>query len=325
MTFFRRQFLQLATGAAVLPLASHIARADAFPDRPVHIVIGFPPGGVGGFTARLIEQSFQEKVGQPLVVDYRPGAGGNVGTAFVAKSEPDGYTLFLAGPNNIFSATLYKNLPFNFIHDMTMVAGVMRTPHVMLTNPSFDVANLADLIAYAKANPGKLNMGSSGIGSTAHLAGELFAMLADVSIVHVPYTGEAPALADLMAGRIQIMFASATTSLGLVHDHRLRALAVTTAAPSPALPGIPPLASAVPGYEFSAWFAVSAPKSTPPATITILNKAINASIAEPEIVARMTELGGAPMVLSPAELDAFVVAETDKWAKVVKFSGVQAD
>jgi tripartite-type tricarboxylate transporter receptor subunit TctC len=251
------------------------------------------------------------------------GAGGNVGTEFVAKSAPDGYTMFLAGNTNAISATLYKNLPFIFIRDMAMVAGIIRTPLVLLTNPSFEVTSLAEFIAYAKANPGKLNMGSPGIGSSGHLAGELFKMMTGVAMVHVPYAGEAPALLDLMAGRTQIIFANMTNAIGFIRDRRVRALAVTAAAPSPALPGIPPVATAVPGYEVNAWFALSAPKATPAATITTLNKAINATLAEPAIVARITELGGTPMVLSPSELDAFVVAETKKWAEVVKFSGAQ--
>jgi tripartite-type tricarboxylate transporter receptor subunit TctC len=325
MTLLRRLFLQIATGAAALPIVSHFAQADTFPDRPVHIVVGFPPGGVGDIAARLIGESLQKRLGQPLVVDNRPGAGGNVGTAFVAKAVPDGYTLILAGPNNVINATLYKNLPFNFIREMAMVAGILRSPLVMLTNPSFEAESVTEFIDYAKANPGKINMASSGNGTSSHLAGELFKMMADVAMQHVPYSGEAPALADLMAGRTQVIFANVTTSIGFIRDRRLRALAVTTAAAWPALPGIPPVASAVPGYEMSAWFGVSAPKATPSATITTLNKAINASLAEPAIVTRVTELGGGPMVLRPSELDAFAVAETAKWAEVVKFSGAQVD
>ena len=325
MTLLRRQLLQIATGAAVFPIASHVARADAFPDRPVHIVIGFPPGGIGSFTAGLIGESFQQKLGQPLVVDYHPGAGGNIGAALAAKAAADGYTLLSTSPSNAISATLYKNLPFNFTRDMAMVTGIIRAPLVLLTNPSFETMNLADLIAYAKANPGKLNMASSGNGSTPHLAGELFKMMTGLAMVHVPYPGEAPALADLMAGRTQVMFANVTSSIGFIHDRRLRALAVTAATASPALPGIPPIASAVPGYDVIAWYALSAPKATPAASITTLNTTINAILAEPAIVARITELGGAPMVQSPSELDAFVAAETNKWAEVIRFSGAQVD
>jgi tripartite-type tricarboxylate transporter receptor subunit TctC len=321
----RRQFLHFAAGAGTLPLISQFACADAFPDRPVHIVTGFAPGGVGDIAARLISQPLQQQLGQSFVVDNHPGAGGNVGAAFVTNSAPDGYTMYLAGPNNAANATLYKNLPFNFIRDMAMVAGVIRAPLVLLTNPSFEATILADFIAYAKANPGKLNIASSGNGSTPHLAGELFKMMAGVTMQHVPYPGELPALLDLMAGRTQVMFANVTSSIGFIHDHRLRPLAVTAAAASPALPGIPPIASVVPGYEVIAWYAVSAPKATPTATITTLNKAINATLAEPAIIVRITELGGAPMVMSPGELDAFVAAETDKWAQVIRFSGAQVD
>src|SRR5262249_15163437 len=223
------------------------------------------------------------------------------------------------------NATLYKNLPFNFIRDMAMVAGILRAPLVLLANPSLEAMNLTDLIAYAKANPGKLNMGSSGIGSTPHLAGELFKLTTGVTMVHVPYGGEKPALVDLIAGQTQVMFANVTSSIGFVRGGSLRALAVTAATASPALPGVPPIASAVPGYEVIAWYGLSAPKATPAATIATLNKAINASLAEPAIVGRITELGGAPMVLSPSELDAFVVAETKKGAEVVSFSGGKLD
>ncbi|MBO0715862.1 MAG: tripartite tricarboxylate transporter substrate binding protein [Rhizobiales bacterium] len=325
MTLVRRQLLQIAAGAAALPIASHFARADAFPDRPVHVVIGFPPGGIGSFTVGLIGESFQQKLGQPLVVDYHPGAGGNIGTALATKAAADGYTILSTSPSNAISATLYKNLPFDFIRDMAMVAGIIRAPLVLLTNPSFEAKSLSDLIAYAKANPGKLNMASSGNGSTPHLAGELFKMMTGLAMVHVPYAGEAPALADLIAGRTQVMFANVTSAIGFIRDRRLRALAVTAATASPALPGILPIASAVPGYDVSAWYALSAPRATPAATITTLNKAINASLAEPAIVNRIIEVGGAPMVQSPSELDAFVVAETKKWAEVVRFSGAQVD
>ena len=325
MALLRRQFLQVATGAAALPIASHFARADTFPDRPVHIVIGFPPGGIGSLTVGLIGESFQQKLGQSFVVDYHPGAGGNIGAALAVKAAADGYTLLSTSASNAISATLYKNLPFDFIRDMAMVAGIIRAPLVLLTNPSFEAMNLTDLIAYAKANPGKLNVASSGNGSTPHLASELFKMMTGLAMVHVPYPGEAPALTDLIAGRTQLMFANVTSSIGFIRDRRLRALAVTAAAASPALAGIPPIASAVPGYDVIAWYGLSAPKATPAATIATLNKAINASLAEPAIVTRIAELGGTPMVASPGELDAFVVAETKKWAEVVKFSGAQVD
>ncbi len=325
MKLARRNVLRLAAGAALLPIASRIARAENFPAQPVHIVVGFPPGGSATLAARLIGESLQQRWGQTIVVDNRPGAGGNVGTAAVVAAPPDGYTLLVAGSNNTISATLYKNLPFDFLRDIAMVAGIASNPLVMLTNPSFEAKSVAGFIAYAKANPGKINMASAGNGTTSHLAGELFKMRTGVSMVHVPYRGEAPALADLMAGRTQVMFDNVATSIGFVRDERLRALAVTATAAWPALPGIPPVSDVVPGFEASNFWGIGAPKATPAAIIAILNKAINACLAEPALVARITQLGAAPLVLSPSEADAFVAADTDKWAKAVKFSGAKVD
>ena len=241
------------------------------------------------------------------------------------KARPDGGTLILAAPNDAINATLYKNLPFDFIRDIAMVAGIMQGPLVVLTNPAFAAKSIAELISYAKANPGKINMASPGNGTTPHLAGELFKMMAGVSIVHVPYRGGAAALADLVAGRTQLMVDPVVESIGLIRDGRLRALAVTSVNESPVLPGIPPLASVVPGYEVIAWYALGAPKTTPAGTITALNKAVNASLAEPAIADRIRDLGAEPMIMSPRELDAFVAADTEKWAKAVKFSGATVD
>jgi tripartite-type tricarboxylate transporter receptor subunit TctC len=325
MKLVRRRFLGLAAGAAGLPIVPHAAGAENFPARPVHIVVGFPPGGGGDLTTRLIGQSLQQRWGQTVVVDNRPGAGGNVATALVVAAPPDGYTLTQTGSKDSISATLYKNLPFNFIRDIAMVAGLTSNPLVMLTNPSFAAESVADFIAYAKANPGKINMASGGNGTVSHLAGELFKMRTGVSMVHVPYRGPGPALADLMAGRMQVMFENVSNSTGFVRDGRLRALAVTTAAPWPALPGIPAAADVVPGYEVTTWYGIGAPKATPAAIIAVLNTAINACLAEPVIANRIRELGGEPMIMSPSELDAFVAAETAKWAKVVEFSGAKVD
>jgi len=324
MSLVRRQFLQLASGAAALPITAHFAKAEAFPVRPVHIAVAFPPGAPSDIAARLIAQPLQQRMGQPVVVDNRPGAGGNVATAAVVRAAPDGYTLLLASGNNAINATLYRNLPFDFIRDIAMVAGILRGPLVMVINPSLPAKDVTEFIAYAKANPGKINMASAGNGTVTHLAGELFMMMAGVAMVHVPYQG-ALALPDLVAGRVQVMFAAAPAVIGFIRDGRLRALAVTTAARWPALPEIPPVADAVPGYEVSTWFGLGAPKATPPAVIAKLNTETNASLADRALVARMAELGGVPMVLSPSELDAFVVADTDKWAKVVKFSGAKVD
>jgi tripartite-type tricarboxylate transporter receptor subunit TctC len=325
MILLRRRFLHLAAGAAMLPVTSHFARAEAFPVRPVHIVVGFPPGGAGDIVARLIGQPLAQRIDQSIVVDNRPGAGGSVGAEAVVRAPPDGYSLILAGGNNAINATLYKNLPYDFVRDIAMVAGIMRGALVMVVNPSLQTTDVKDFIAYAKANPGKINMSSGGNGTSTHLAGELFMMMAGVTMVHVPYRGQGPALADLVAGRVQVMFAQLPSAIGFIRDGRLRALAVTTAKGSPALPGIPPVADVVPDYEVSEWFGLGAPKATPAAIITKLNNEINASLADRALVARMAELGGAPMVSNPSELDAFVAAETDKWAKVVKFSGAKID
>jgi tripartite-type tricarboxylate transporter receptor subunit TctC len=325
MNLFRRNVLSLSIGAAAWPLVPRPATADSLAPRPVHIVVGFPPGGVGDISARLIGQALQQRLGQSVVVDNRPGAAGNVGTGAVVEARPDGGTLILVGPNNAINATLYKHLPFNFIRDIAMVAGIMQGPLVMVINPAFAAKSAAEFISYTKANPGKINMASGGNGTTPHLAGELFQMMAGVSMVHVPYRGDAPALADLVAGRAQVMFANVASSIGFVRDGRLRALAVTSAKTWSALPGIPPLASVVPGYEVIAWFGLGAPKATPADTIAALNKAVNACLAEPAIANRIRELGGEPMIMSSRELDAFVAADTQRWAKAVKFSGAKVD
>ncbi len=325
MNLVRRKALSLFIGAAAWPLAPLPSTADSLAPRPVHIVVGFPPGGIGDIAARLIGRSLQQRLGQPVVIDNRPGAGGNVGTEAVVKARPDGGTLIQVGSRNAIDASLYKNLPFDFIRDIAMVAGIMQSPLVMVTNPSFAAKNVVELISYAKANPGKINMASAGNGTTPHLAGELFQMMAGVSMVHVPYRGEAEAIADLVAGRAQLMFDPITDSIGFIRAGRLRALAVTSLNASPALPGIPPLASVVPGYEVSVWLGLGAPKATPAETVAALNKAVNASLAEPAITNRIRELGAEPMIMSPRELDAFVIADTQRWAKAVKFSGAKVD
>jgi len=321
----RRRFLGLAAATATLPLVPRAVRTETYPARPVHIVVGFAPGGVGGIVAHLIGQSLQQRLGQPVVVDYRPGAGGTVGAAAVVAAPPDGYALILASTINAISGMLYKSLPYDFVRDIAMVAGIMRGPLVMVTNPSFAANSVAELIAYAKANPGKINMASAGIGTTSHLAGELFKMMTGIDMLHVPYRGDGPALADLIAGRTQVMFDNLATAIGFIRDGRLRALAVTTVAPWPALPGIPPVADTVPGFEAGNWFGIGAPKATPSAAIGILNKAINACDAEPTVANRVRELGAEPMIMSPSELDAFVVADTERWASAVNFSGAKVD
>jgi tripartite-type tricarboxylate transporter receptor subunit TctC len=324
MNLVRRKVLSLSIGAAAWPLVPPVVRADSFAVRPVHIVVGVAPGGVVDASARLIAPSLQQRLGQSVIVDNRPGAGGNIAAEAVVKARPDGGTLIMAAANDAINATLYKNLSFDFVRDIAMVAGIMQAL-VMVTNPAFAPKSVAELIAYAKANPGKINMASAGNGTTPHLAGELFQMLAGVSMVHVPYRGGALARADLLAGRVQLMFSPIVESIGLIRDGRLRALAVTSLSASAALPGIPPLAAIVSGYEVSVWTALGAPKATPAETITVLNKAVNASIAEPTFANRIRDLGAEPMIMSPRELDAFVAADTQRWAKAVKFSGATVD
>ncbi len=324
MNRVRRKVLSLAIGVAAWPLGPHVVRADTLPSRPVHIVVGFPPGGVADIYARLIAPPLQQRLGQSVVIDDRPGAGGNLGTETVAKARPDGTTLNLVGPNNAINASLYKNLPFDFVRDIAMVAGIVQSPLLMVVNPQVPAKSAAELIAYAKANPGKINMASVGNGTTPHLAGELFMMMAGVTMTHVPYRG-ADALDDLVAGRMQLMFANVGISSGFIRDGRLRALAVTSLHASPVFPAVPPLASVVSGYDVTAWFGLGAPKATPTETIAALNKAVNASLAEPALANRIRETGAEPMIMSPSELDAFVAAETRKWAKAVKFSGAKVD
>jgi tripartite-type tricarboxylate transporter receptor subunit TctC len=325
MNLLRRKFLLLSAAGAALPIVSPIVRADTFPSRPIHIVVGVPPGGVVDIGARLIAEPLRQRLGQPVVVDYHPGASGNLAAEAVVQAPPDGGMLLLAGSYDAINASLYRNLPFDFTRDIAMVAGIMQSPLVMLTNPSFAAKSVAEFISYAKANPGKINMASAGNGTTPHLAGELFQMMSGVSMVHVPYRGGAAALADLVAGRTQLMFANVGLSNGFIRDGRLRALAVTSLNASPVLPGIPPLASVVPGYEASAWFGLGVPKATPASTVAVLNAAVNASLAEPAIANRIRDLGAEPMIMSPRELDAFVAADTKKWAAAVKFSGAKVD
>jgi len=325
MRLSRRRLLAVAAGAAALATTPRPARAQSYAARPVRVLVGFPPGGIGDITARLIGEALQERLGQPVIVENRPGAGGNLATEAVARSPADGYTLYLSGPNNAINATLYQNLKFNFLRDMASVGSVMRGPLVMAVHPSFPARTVSEFIAYAKANPRKINMVSSGNGTSVHLTGELFKMMAGVEMLHIPYRGEAPALADLVAGQVQVMFPNLPSSVGHIRGGRLRALAVTSTTRSPALPDVPTLSDAVPGYESSAWFGLSAPKATPAEVIAKLNKEINASLADPKLATRLADLGATPMLLSPGEFDAFVAAETEKWARVVMFSGAKVD
>ena len=325
MNLPRRRFLYLAGGAAALPALSRIASAQAYPTRPVRLIIGYPPGGSADITARLIGQWLSERLGQPFVVESRPGAGTNIATETVVNAPPDGYTLLLVAPANAINPTLYEKLNHNFMRDIAPVAGLIRFPNVIVVNPSVPAKTVPEFIAYAKANPGKLNMASSGAGSTIHVSGELFKMMTGINMVHVPYRGGAPALTDLISGQVQVMFDNVPTSIEFIRAGKLRPLAVTTAARSNVLPDLPTVADFVPGYEASAWYGVGVPKGTPEAIIGKLNKETNAILADPKARARFDELGASLIAGSPAEFGQLVADETEKWAKVVKFSGARPD
>ena len=321
----RRNFLHLAAGAAALPVVSRIARAQAYPTWQVRLIIGYPPGGAADITARLIGQWLSERIGQPIIIESRPGGGTNIATEAVVHAPPDGYTLLLVAPANAINATLFKKLNFNFIHDIAPVAGLIRFPNVMQVNPSVPAETVPEFIAYAKANPGKLNMASAGNGSTPHVSGEMFKMMTGVNMVHVPYRGAALALTDLIGGQVQVMFENPLSSIEFIRTGKLRPLAVTTATRSEVLPDLPTVSDFVPGYEASGWFGVGVPKGTPDEIIDKLNKEINAILADPKAKARFAELGASLMPGSPADFGKFVADETDKWAKVVKFSGARPD
>jgi tripartite-type tricarboxylate transporter receptor subunit TctC len=301
------------------------ACALEYPTRPVHVVVGYPAGGTVDILARLMGQYLSERLGQQFVIDNRSGAGNNIGTEVVVNAAPDGYTLLLVNPANGINATLYEKLPFNFIRDIAPVAGIMRVANVMEVNPAVPAKTVAEFIAYAKANPGKVNMASSGNGTSVHVSGELFKMMAGVDMLHVPYRGAAPALTDLMGGQVQVLFDNMPSSIEYLKAGKLRPLAVTTATRSDALPGVPTVAETVPGYEASAWFGLGAPKGTPAEIVDKLNAAVNAGLADPKLKARLADLGGTMLVGPPANFGKLIAEETEKWAKVVKFSGARPD
>ena len=326
MTIARRRFLHLTAAAAALPLVPRPARADTWPSRPVHIVSGFPPGGPADILGRLIGQYVSERLGQAFIVENKPGAGSNTATEFVARSAADGYTLLVMTSANTINATLYDKLNYNFIRDLAPVAGFIRVPQVLEVHPSVPVNSVPEFIAYVKANPGKLSMGSAGIGTVQHVGGELFNFMTGSKIVHVPYRGQAPALLDLMAGQIQVMFDSAPASLQQIKAGKVKALAVTTTTRFAGLPDLPPLADVVPGYESSAIYGLVAPKATPPEIVDRLNREINAAMADPKINGRLTsDLGGTVLSLTPSEFGKFIADETDKWGKVIKAAGLKAE
>ncbi len=301
------------------------ARALDYPTRPVHVIVGYPAGGTTDILARLVGQYLSERLGQQFIIDNRSGAGNNIGTEAVVSAAPDGYTLLLVNPANAINATLYEKLPFNFVRDIVPVAGIIRVPNVMEVNPAVPAKTVAEFIAYTKANPGKVNMASSGNGTSIHVSGELFKMMAHVDMLHVPYRGSAPALTDLMGGQVQVLFDNMPSSIEYLKAGKLRPLAVTTAARSDALPGVPTVAETVPGYEASAWFGLGAPKGTPAEIVDKLNAAVNAGLADPKLKARLADLGGTMLVGPPGDFGKLVAEETEKWAKVVKFSGARPD
>jgi tripartite-type tricarboxylate transporter receptor subunit TctC len=321
----RRQFLHLAAGAAALPAVLRIARAQAYPTRPVRIIVGFPAGGGSDITARLMGQWLSERLGQPFVVENRPGAATNIAAEAVVRSAPDGYTLLLFGSSSAINATFYDKLPFNLVRDIAPVAGINRVPYVMEVNPSVPAKTVPEFIAYAKANSGKINMASAGNGSVQHVSGELFKMMTGVSLVHVPYRGGAPALTDLIGGQVQVMFDALTNSIEYIKAGKLRALAVTTATRSEALPDLPTVGDFVPGYETSSWSGIGAPKNTPTEIIDKLNKEINAALADPKIKARLADLGSVPMPMSAADFGRLIAESVDKWGKVIRTANIRPE
>jgi tripartite-type tricarboxylate transporter receptor subunit TctC len=320
----RRKFMHLAAAVAMLPTASRIAWAQTYPARPVRLIVGFPPGGVSDISARHMGQWLSERLGQPFVIENRPGAGGNIGTEAVVKAAPDGYELLLVDASAAPNATLYDNLNFNFIRDIAPVAGIVRVPAVMVVNPSVPANTLPEFIAYAKANPGKVNFASAGIGSPPHLAGELFNMSAGVKMVHVPYRGGPPALTDLLRGQVQMMFTSLPT-IEYISAGKLRPLAVAGATRSAALPDVPTVGDFLPGYEASTWNGVGAPKGTPAEIIDKLNREINAGLADPKMKERFADMGGTVLPGSPADFGKFIAEETEKWAKVIRAANIKPE
>ena len=320
----RRQFLHLIAGAAALPATVRIARAQTYPTRPVRVILGYAPGSAPDIVARLIGQWLSERLGRPFIIENRPGAGTNIGTDAVVRASPDGYTLLYVTTANASNATLFENLKFNFMRDIAPVAGIIRVPNLVSVNLSLPVKTIPQLIAYAKANPGKLNFGAPK-GGTVQLSGELFKMMSGVNIVHVAYSNQMQAVTDLFVDRIQVSFDVMPTTIEYARTSKLRALAVTTATRSPTLPDIPTVGDFVPGYEASSWHGVGVPKDTPAEIVEKLNREINAVLTDPKLKARLADLGGVPMPMTPPEFGKFIADETEKWAKVIKFAGIKPE
>jgi len=321
----RRRFLHLAAGVAALPVLPRVASAENYPTRPVHLIVPVPAGGTFDIVARLVAQSVSERIGQQIVIENRGGAGTNIGTAVVAHATPDGYTLLLAGSPGAINATLYTNLDFSFARDIAPVASIERAPLVMVVNPAFPAKTVAEFIAYAKSNPGKINMGSGGVGSTGHVAGELFNLMAGLKIAHVPYRGEAPSVTDLLGGQIQVMFSTPGSVMNFVKAGTLRALAVTSVKRMDVLPDVPALAETLPDYDAVSWAGIGAPAGTPAEIIDKLNKETNAALADPTLKGKLAEFGAIVMTGSPADFQKFIAAEIEKWGKVVKFANLKPE
>jgi tripartite-type tricarboxylate transporter receptor subunit TctC len=321
----RRKFVHLAAGAAALPVLPRIALALDYPTRPARIIVGYAAAGPTDITGRLVGQWLSERLGQQFIVENRPGAGSNVGTELAVQAPPDGYTLLLVTTTNAINATLYDKLNFNFIRDIAPIGSIMRTVNLMLVNPSSPVKTVPEFISYAKSNPGKINMATAGVGSPPHVYGELFKAMTGVDLISVHYRGGGPGLVDLLAGQVQIMFEGITSSIGYVRAGTLRALAVTSATRSEALPDIPTVGEFVPGYEASGWFGLGAPRNTPAQIVNTLNREINAELADPTMKARIAYLGGSPMSMTSAEFGKFIADETEKWGKVIRAAGIKAE
>jgi tripartite-type tricarboxylate transporter receptor subunit TctC len=321
----RRNFLQLAAGTVALSAMSRIARAQGYPSRPVRIIVPFAPGGSTDITARLIGQWLSERLGQQFLTENRPGAGGNIGTEVVVNAPPDGYTLLLVGASSAINATLYEKLNFNFLRDITPIAGIISIPFIMAVGPSFPAKTVSEFIAYAKGNPGKINIASGGNGTAGHLSAELFKMMAAINMVHVPYRGEAAGLTDLLSGQVQVMFATMPASIEYIKAGKLRSLAVTSATRLDTLPNVATVGDFLPGYEVSAWQGVGAPKNTPAEIILKLNKEINTGLADPKLKLRLADLGGTVITGSPADFGKLIANETEKWGKVIRAANVKPE
>jgi tripartite-type tricarboxylate transporter receptor subunit TctC len=321
----RRRFLHLAAGAVALPALSRLASAQTYPSRPVHWIVSFAAGGPNDVVARIIGQYLSDHLGQQFIIENRPGAGGNVGMQSVLSSAPDGYTIAFVGPNYAINPALYEKLPFDFIRDSVPVAGTMRLANVMEVHPAVPANNVAEFIAYAKANPGKINFASGGVGTSPHLSGELLKTMTGINLVHVPYRGTAPALSDLLAGQVQVLFDNIPGSIGHIRSGKVRALGVTGSKRVAAIPEVPTIGETVPGYDVSIWYGIAAPRGTPPEIVAKLNQAVNAVLADPKLQARLAELGGEPMPMTPAQFGKLVAEETERWGKLIRAANIKAE